>query len=255
VEANLAWAAAPAGVTGSSFYVRPVALARQLVGFSATIEAVFRFPERLFETWYGTLYDAGVQSRLAPLGGFLLWGADVGRLFGEMAEGTACAPGEIVLDCPTGGGVTFARGLSRTRGLLLAADLSALMLRRAAERRAAIRQRRRVALLRADATRLPLAGASIDRVLCFNSLHCIPRHGAVLREFRRVLKPGGELRGSTLIADAPPPWSVNVLGARLSGVFFPPDSRRLEAAARRSGFDRWEAERTGALLFFRARYG
>ncbi len=206
---------------------------------------------RIFETWYGDLYDSGLQSALAPAGGFLLWGADVGRLFREMAEGVVCAAGQVVLDCPTGGGVTFARGLRRTRGLLIGADLSANMLSRAARRRRQVPESRRIALLRADATALPLAGASVDRVLCFNSLHCMPSHEPVLREFRRVLKPGGELWGTTLVADAPMPWRIVVAAARAGLFFFPPDSRALRSAARRAGFRRWREERTGALLFFR----
>src|SRR5919197_1541744 len=113
-----------------------------------------RTPKDLFETWYGVLYDAGVQSALAPLGGALLWGADVSRLFREIAEGVACGPGQVVLDCPTGGGLTFARGLPRTRGTLIGVDLSRLMLRRAADRRRRLRSRHRVALVRGDATLL-----------------------------------------------------------------------------------------------------
>ena len=204
-----------------------------------------------FETIYGAIYDIGVQHPLAPVGGALLWGADIQRMFREMEDAVACARGEVVLDCPTGGGVTFARGLPRTRGLLLGADLSSLMLARAAGRRAAIRERRRVALVRADATRLPLAEGSVDRVLCFNSLHCIPRHREVLTEFRRVLRPGGELVGTTLTWDAPMPWRATVIAARASGFFVPPDSRRLAADARAAGFRTWETERTGALVFFR----
>ncbi len=210
-------------------------------------------PFDVFETAYGALYDAGVQSRLAPLGGFLMWGADVERFLRVMADGVACARGEVVVDCPTGGGVTFAGGLQRTKGCLLGVDRSSLMLARARARARALpgAQRRHLALVRADASRLPLADAAADRVLCFNSLHCIPRHRAVLKEFRRVLKPGGELVGTTLTADAPMPWRVNVLGARLSGFFTPPDSRRLRADARAAGFESWETERTGALMFFR----
>jgi ubiquinone/menaquinone biosynthesis C-methylase UbiE len=210
-------------------------------------------PFDVFETVYGTLYDVGVQSRLAPLGGFLMWGADVERFLRTMADGIACAKGEVVVDCPTGGGVTFAGGLARTRGLLVGVDLSSLMLARARARARALpaAQRRHLALVRGDATRLPLASAVADRVLCFNSLHCIPRHRAVLKEFRRVLKPGGELVGTTLTADAPMPWRLNVLGARLSGFFVPPDSGRLRADARAAGFEKWETDRTGALMFFR----
>lgn len=171
-----------------------------------------------------------------------------------MESAVGCERGEIVLDCPTGGGVSFAGGLPATRGLLVAADLSRLMLERASARRAALgtRRRRHVALVRADATRLPLSEGSVDRVACFNSLHCIPGQGRVLREFRRVLRPGGRLVGTVLVSDAPPPWSAAVAAARLSGFFVPPDSRKLAAAARREGFRHWDAERTGALLLFEA---
>jgi SAM-dependent methyltransferase len=108
-----------------------------------------------------------------------------------------------------------------------------------------------VALVRGDATALPFADASVDRVVCFNSLHCIPNHRAVLREFRRVLRPDGELRGTTLIANAPFPWRANVILARIPGFFVPPHSRRLAADARAAGFRSWDTDRTGALLFFR----
>jgi len=207
----------------------------------------------VFETVYGAFYDAGVQSRLAPLGGFLMWGADVERFLRAMADGVACRKGQVVVDCPTGGGVTFARGLPRTRGLLVGVDLSGLMLARARARALQLpaAQRDHLALVRGDATRLPLADSSAHRVLCFNSLHCIPHHRQVLREFQRVLKPGGELVGTTLVADAPLPWRLNVRAARLSGFFVPPHSDRLRAEARAAGFQRWETERTGALLFFR----
>jgi len=113
------------------------------------------------------------------------------------------------------------------------------------------RQQEHLELVRGDATRLPMVDASVHRVLCFNSLHCIPHHREVLREFHRVLVPGGELVGTTLTADAPLPWLVNVRAAQLSGFFVPPDSRRLRADARAAGFERWETERTGALIFFR----
>jgi SAM-dependent methyltransferase len=207
----------------------------------------------VFETVYGTLYDAGVQSRLAPLGGFVMWGADVERFLKAMADGVACRKDQVVVDCPTGGGVTFAPGLPRTRGRLVGVDLSKLMLARARERATRLpkAQRNHLELVRGDATRLPIADASVHRVLCFNSLHCIPHHRDVLREFHRVLEPGGELVGTTLTADAPLPWLLNVRAARLSGFFVPPDSRRLRADAGAAGFERWETERTGALIFFR----
>src|SRR2546430_1464783 len=65
--------------------------------------------------------------------------------------------------------------------------------------------------LRPPAARLPLADAGVDRVLCFNGLHVLPDKVKVLAEFRRVLKPGGELWGSVMVERGAPgglprPW-------------------------------------------------
>jgi len=207
----------------------------------------------IFDTAYGGLYDLGVQARtLAALAGLLLWGADVPRMYREMAEALACRKGEVVLDVPTGGGVTFAAGAPDSRGMIVAADLSRRMLLRAAERSRSAGLQRRVRLLQADVTRLPLAGASVDRVLCFNGLHCIGDQAAVLKELRRVLKPGGRLVGTTLVRDAPPPWGWSVRLSRLAGFFQPPARARLARQARAAGFRRWRSELVGALLHFRA---
>ena len=210
-------------------------------------------PPDVFAGWYGRLYDAGVSHRgLAVPGGLLLWGADLASVFRLMDAAIACGPGEVVLDAPTGSGVSFARGAPATHGLLVGLDLSRPMLERAASRRRAAGLRpQRVLLVRADVTRLPLLDASVDRVLCFNSLHCIPNVRAVIEEFRRVLKPGGELLGTTLVEDAPLPWRLGVDAARLGGFFIPPDSGLLRRLARAAGFRRWSTEQSGALLSFR----
>jgi ubiquinone/menaquinone biosynthesis C-methylase UbiE len=210
----------------------------------------------VFDSWYGRVYDAGIQSRrLAVPGGLLLWGADLRRVYAMMADGIACEPGQVVLDAPTGGGVAFAAGTPRTRGLLLGIDLSRAMLNLAADRLPRPRRGKagRVRLVQADATRLPLAAASVDRVLCFHSLHCLPPelHPKLLKEFRRVLKPGGSLLGTTLVADAWAPWRPSVELARLTGFFHPPDSSRLARQARRAGFRDWTPDQSGALIYFR----
>ena len=48
----------------------------------------------------------------------------------------------------------------------------------------------RVALVEADATRMPFASASFDAVLSVHVLHLIPQWQAVVDEVARVLKPG-----------------------------------------------------------------
>jgi ubiquinone/menaquinone biosynthesis C-methylase UbiE len=206
---------------------------------------------RLFDGWYGALYDIGASSRLGPFGALAMWGFDMGRVRRMMAEGIACEPGQVVLDVPTGGGLSFAAGTVQARGLVVAADISLGMLRRAGARLDGSTGGH-VRLVQADASRLPLADDSADRVLCFNSLHCLPArlHQPVLAELRRVLKPGGELLGTTLVADPSGPWVASVAAARLSGIFHPPTSTGLAAAARRAGFASWRQEIQGALAYF-----
>lgn len=45
--------------------------------------------------------------------------------------------------------------------------------------------------LRFDGETLPVASASVDRIICFDALHHVPNPGRILAEFQRVLKDGG----------------------------------------------------------------
>jgi SAM-dependent methyltransferase len=90
------------------------------------------------------------------------------------------------------------------RGIpLVGADIAPAMLHRLV-RNAGGRQP--FPLLLADATRLPLSGASFGAVLASHVLHLIPRWQAAVDEAMRVLRPGG-----TLLTDfgggATMPWS------------------------------------------------
>ncbi|MFF2454143.1 class I SAM-dependent methyltransferase [Isoptericola sp. NPDC058082] len=55
-------------------------------------------------------------------------------------------------------------------------------------------------LLRADAAALPLADGSADLVTCVTALHLVPDPRAVLREWARVLRPGGRAVTATFTA-------------------------------------------------------
>jgi ubiquinone/menaquinone biosynthesis C-methylase UbiE len=213
-----------------------------------------REPPRIdvYGTPLGWAYDFGVNTRpLATIAARIEWGTDVSRMYRLMEEALRVPRGQVALDVPVGGGTTFGAGAPELQGLLVGLDLSPVMLGRAARRRAAAGLERHVVLVRGDATRLPLAAASVDRVLCFNGLHVIPDKEATMAEFRRVLRPGGELIGTVLVADAVPPYSLFVGLERLARFFVPTTTRELRSLAKRFGFQHWEQELEGALLYFR----
>ncbi|MDR6905846.1 ubiquinone/menaquinone biosynthesis C-methylase UbiE [Agromyces sp. 3263] len=55
----------------------------------------------------------------------------------------------------------------------------------------------------ADATSLDLPDASVDLVTCVTMLHLVPDAPAAMREWRRVLRPGGCLVLATFADDSP----------------------------------------------------
>jgi len=209
-----------------------------------------------YSTPIGWAYDHGVNNRvLAQLAGRLEWGADIRRLYRLMDEGVRARLGEIVLDVPVGGGTTFAEGAPHLEGILIGVDLSTAMLSRAARRRSRHGLEDRVILARGDATALPVPDSSVDRVLCFNGLHVLPAKEKALAEFRRVLRPGGELLGTVLVEDGSNPFAALVALERLARFFVPANSGLLPSMAAAAGFTTWEQEVEGTYLYFRGQLG
>jgi ubiquinone/menaquinone biosynthesis C-methylase UbiE len=95
-------------------------------------------------------------------------------------------PGERLLDLATGVGAMGVRLQRDFPGTwVVGVDLSATQLGAARANHPGL------PLLRGDATRLPFADATFDRVHASWLLEHVPDPLAVLREVRRVLKPGG----------------------------------------------------------------
>lgn len=93
-------------------------------------------------------------------------------------------PNAHILDVGTGTGRISIPLLERGADLI-GCDLSANMLRRLQEKRRAAR------IAQADASLLPFPTAQFDVVLTVHVLHLIPPWREALREFQRVLVPGG----------------------------------------------------------------
>lgn len=110
----------------------------------------------------------------------------------EALQALDAQPGDVVPDLACGGGPNLDPVLARLRGggLLASLDYTPAMLRQAARR---IRRGRwgRVALVRADAGRLPFPDDVFDRAVCTYALRVMPPWREALDEVVRVLNPGG----------------------------------------------------------------
>lgn len=79
------------------------------------------------------------------------------------------------------------------KGMVFGIDHSATMLAQATRRNAKLIRRGRVRLRQSTFDSLPLADASIDRILAVNVIYFWHDGAAVMKELRRVMRPGGRL--------------------------------------------------------------
>jgi ubiquinone/menaquinone biosynthesis C-methylase UbiE len=123
-----------------------------------------------------------------------LWQSQLAAARDGLFKLAALAPGEHVLDLACGTGlVTFdaARAVG-PEGKVLGTDISGQMVD-AARRRATEQNISNVAFARMDAETLDLPDASCDVVLCALGLMYLPDPQAAVREWQRVLRPGGRV--------------------------------------------------------------
>lgn len=117
------------------------------------------------------------------------WREYLRRSLGATLRELSVGPGERVLDVACGTGALLEAVRERWPGAAgVGVDLSLEML--------AIARRRlppAVALVAADAGRLPFADGAFDGATCTSALHHWPEPAAALAEVARVLRPGGRL--------------------------------------------------------------
>ncbi|MFB9892506.1 class I SAM-dependent methyltransferase [Planobispora takensis] len=199
-------------------------------------------------------YDAGVEhERIGMAGGRLLWGADLRRFYRGIEELRTLADGGRVLDVPCGGGVAF-RGLpGEGSHRYVALDLSPVMVGRA-RANAARHGLRDIVLLRGDVTALPHPAGSFDLCLSYFGLHCFPDPPAALAEMARVLRPGGRLRGTSVVRGGGRRQDAIISLLRRAGPFATVGTAgELSSWLCAAGFDDVGVERDGAVAFFSAR--
>jgi SAM-dependent methyltransferase len=201
-----------------------------------------------------TTYDWAVEhEQVAGVLGRLIWGTDTSAFYGDIARLSELPAGTRVLDLPCGGGVAF-RGLRPEQDLdYVAADLSRVMLRRAraeAERRGIDW----IEFAEADAEALPFEEHRFDLVVTYTGLHCFANPAAAIREMARVLRPGGELRGTSVIKQAGVRQDAFVRLMQLGGMFGPGQTlAELETSLADAGLVKVSTSRSGALAYLSAR--
>jgi SAM-dependent methyltransferase len=107
-----------------------------------------------------------------------------------------------------------------------------------------------VELVKGDATAMPFRDAAFSGCVSFTMLHHVPSpdlQDAMLREMRRVLRPGGELAGS----DSLPGAFMRLI--HLGDTFVPVDPDTLPVRLEAAGFERIQVERASDFFRFHAR--
>jgi ubiquinone/menaquinone biosynthesis C-methylase UbiE len=159
---------------------------------------------RIFASPFGAVYDFYIRrERLARLIARLAWHSDIRPFYASMATVSAMPEGSTIVDAPCGSGVAL-RALRRgQRVRYLGYDLSPEMLRRARDRTRKL-QLDQVELVEADMEALPLDQGSVDLLLSYFGLHCLPDPAAAVTEMARCLRPGGRLVGSSIVQGTRP---------------------------------------------------
>ena len=124
---------------------------------------------------------------------------------GDLLQMCDLQAGQRILEVGCGSGYTACTTAKQHQASVVAVDLESHLLARARERARSMRVEESVALARADARHLPFADASFDGVICESVLAFLEDKASALREFHRVLKPGGFLVNSEVTFLTPPP--------------------------------------------------
>jgi ubiquinone/menaquinone biosynthesis C-methylase UbiE len=165
-------------------------------------------------------------------------GSDLGLGCGNPHAIAALRPGETVLDLGSGAGFDSflaARQVGKT-GRVIGVDMTPEMVAKAREL-AGTDEYSNVEFRLGEIENLPVADSSVDVIMSNCVINLSPDKRRVFREAFRVLRPGGRLAISDVIATAPLPEAVrNDLALHSSCIGGAVTIAELETILRESGF-------------------
>jgi SAM-dependent methyltransferase len=210
------------------------------------------------ESWeaghpWASVYDFFVEREtLSRVAGKLVFNTDTRKLYDSIDAVRELPAGSNVLDIPTGGGVAL-RGLRPDLDIrYVAADIAPEMLART-KHVAEERGLGMVEVQSADAEDLPFEDGEFDLVQSFAGLHCFPNPRKAVLEIARVVRPGGEFKGSVFLTGTGLRYRPAIAGGRMAGVMGPSGTRSdLDAWLHDAGFQNVRIDMSGAIAYFAA---
>lgn len=203
---------------------------------------------RLGPRWYGFIAShPSVARQLARL-----WGTDVERLHAEYRRVSHVPDGAAVLDVPCGAGVTL-RNLPPDRKVTYAAvDLSPVMIEnaRATAAECGLDQ---IDFYEVGVDAMPFAESSFDLVLTYNGLQHFPDPPGAILALAKVLRTGGELRGSAVVKSGLKSRAIVAFSQRRNKMGHVGDVKDLRRWLTNAGIEQITLERNGLLFFFTGR--